>query len=143
MDRPQVFAGCGRSGDRKMKCSLYLDGEAAALWRKLPKGARSIIVSGLLLDAYRQDKLNLFLPVSGSSSRPARVRGYEVGDQETDGYDEGSGSEKPHGPQQDQQGSGPVKERGGESDDRKSPLYPKWLIEIEKNIEDLAREREK
>ena len=148
-----------------MRCHLYLNKEAAALLRKLPKGARSAIVSESFLDAYRQGKLNMFLSDPKSSSKTACAGEHKSGDQKTGRHDRGSGSRKPHGPQQGQQGfkpvkkpdrgnrpasfrtekdsSRPVKKPDGESNDKKSPPPPEWMTRIErnaeKNLEDLVR----
>ena len=61
-----------------MDCYLYLDGEAAALWQKLPKEVWNTVVSELLLDAHRQGKLDTYLSAPESSPQPARAGEYEV-----------------------------------------------------------------
>jgi len=45
----------------KTRALVTLEGKAAQLWQRLPKGSRSNIVSNLLLEAYYLGKLDLFL----------------------------------------------------------------------------------
>jgi len=45
----------------KTRALVTLEGKAAQLWQRLPKGSRSNIVSNLLLEAYYLGKLNLLL----------------------------------------------------------------------------------
>jgi len=48
----------------KTRALVTLEGKAAQLWQRLPKGSRSNIVSNLLLEAYYLGKLNLLKPRS-------------------------------------------------------------------------------
>lgn len=91
-----------------MRFTLYLNGEAAVLLQRLPRGTRSAVVSMSLLDAFHQGKLNMFFSATGSSPKPVRAEEHKVKDQKTGNL------------QQDQQGSKPTRTGERKVEDQKT-----------------------
>ena len=43
------------------KCTIHLKGKAKEIWKKIPKGAKSTVISNLLIQAYEKGNLELWI----------------------------------------------------------------------------------
>lgn len=131
--------GLQKLGSDGVRLNIKLEGKAAWLWQRIPKGVRSQVITRLLLEAYHMGKLDLVLEEIGEDEVVEVVVERVKGDEKVKGNDGKRGKEKREA------SSGVLSSKSKSSKVRKSKDkskdkgQPQWLTELEEKINGFVR----